>query len=159
MRSQAADSRASWVTSSTLHPNSRLKRLSSSNTPGRALTIQIACRLVGQHQCRLGDQGAGNRDALLLTSGELIRWLVGIATQTDRVQQFLCTSPGAGIRLPVSEHQRHQYVVDCTESLDQVMKLEHESNLSSSERSACSIIHRTGRLSQQVELPGRWLVE
>ena len=43
---------------------------------GTAGAVEVAGRLVGQEQGRLGDQGAGDGDALLLPAGQLGR-LVG----------------------------------------------------------------------------------
>ena len=47
------------------------------------LTVQVARGLVGQEQARLDDQGAGDGDALLLATRELIGAMVGARAQAD----------------------------------------------------------------------------
>jgi len=53
----------------------------------RRLPIQVGRGLIGQHEGRLGHQGAGNRHALLLPTGELVRELVVLIRHPDRVEQ------------------------------------------------------------------------
>ena len=40
-----------------------------------ALCIETASRLIGENNFRIGDKGASNGDALLLTTGELV-WII-----------------------------------------------------------------------------------
>ena len=49
--------------------------------------IEIAGRLVGQHQAWLVDQRTGNGDALLLAAGELGRLVLPPVGQADALQQ------------------------------------------------------------------------
>ena len=53
---------------------------------GRA-AVEIAGRLVRQQQRRLGDQGPGDRDALLLAAGQLGRIAVGLLGEADAGEQ------------------------------------------------------------------------
>ena len=62
---------------------------------GRA--VEIAGRLVGHHERRVGDQGAGDRDALLLAA----RQLVGIVIQPVGQAHHLQRRAGVGAA-PVS---------------------------------------------------------
>src|SRR5690606_10637398 len=51
------------------------------------LRIEVAGGLVGQQQGRAGDQGTGDRHALLLAAGKLVRMAVGELLQADVGQQ------------------------------------------------------------------------
>src|SRR3712207_3870650 len=48
--------------------------------------VEVAGRLVGDEYGRLGDEGPGDRDALLLAAGELIWELVHLPTQAHEVE-------------------------------------------------------------------------
>jgi hypothetical protein len=50
--------------------------------------VEVGERLVHQDQARPRRQGAGQRHALLLAAGELVRELVGVAGQADQFEQF-----------------------------------------------------------------------
>ena len=45
--------------------------------------VEVAGRLVADQQGRVGDQRAGDRDALLLAAGELVRLVLGPVGQAD----------------------------------------------------------------------------
>src|SRR5262245_17347870 len=51
--------------------------------------VQVACGLVRYDDARLIDQRAGNRDPLLLTTGEFVRAVIQTSAQTDPFQEFL----------------------------------------------------------------------
>ena len=67
----------SCVTMTMVLPCSRLSACSSSRISSRALAIEVAGRLVAEQQRRVGDDGAGDADALLLAARELARVVVG----------------------------------------------------------------------------------
>src|SRR5215216_3971960 len=48
--------------------------------------VEVAGRLVGDEYRRLRDEGPGDRDALLLPTGELVRKLVHLPTQAHQVE-------------------------------------------------------------------------
>ena len=58
--------------------------------------VQVAGRLVGEDQRRVGDQRAGDRDALLLAAGQLGGQVVDAVAQPDLAQR--APAPGAGAR-------------------------------------------------------------
>ena len=64
---------ASWVTITTVWPNSSTARRSSASTSSLELRVEVAGRLVGEHDRRLRDQRPRDRDALLLAARELGR--------------------------------------------------------------------------------------
>src|ERR671916_1304534 len=49
----------------------------------RRVRVEVAGRLVGDEYLRLRDEGPRDRDALLLSAGELVRELVHLAAQTN----------------------------------------------------------------------------
>src|SRR5258708_2952237 len=53
---------------------------------GRGMRIERTGRVIGQQQDRFGDNGPGDRDALLLATRELSGVVVGPVRQTDRVE-------------------------------------------------------------------------
>ena len=50
--------------------------------------VEVAGRLVGEHQRRLVGERAGDRNALLLTAGELGRTMVQTLSQSERAKQL-----------------------------------------------------------------------
>ncbi len=54
---------------------------------GARLDVEVAGRLVGQQQRRVVDQRAGDREALLLAAGELVRERAGDVAQPEPVDQ------------------------------------------------------------------------
>ena len=59
------------------------------------VAVQVAGRLVGEQQRRLGDQRPGHRDPLLLAAGELVGLVLGPVGQPDQVQRGQRPARGA----------------------------------------------------------------
>ena len=55
--------------------------------------VERAERLVEQHQRRADRERAGERDALLLAAGELVRVAVGVPVEADHLEQFADDAP------------------------------------------------------------------
>ena len=74
----------------------------------RALGVQRSGRFIGQHHLRVVDQGAGNGDALLLTTRKLARQIVEPIAQAQTCQQFTRTRLARFVQLTVeAQHQLH----------------------------------------------------
>ena len=56
--------------------------------PDRGHRVEVAGRLVGEQQRRVVDEGAGDRDALLLAAGELVGVVVDLRLQADEAQDL-----------------------------------------------------------------------
>ena len=56
--------------------------------PTLVVRVEVAGRLVGDQEHRPVDEGAGDRDALLLTAGELVGHPVLLAVQADEVEHL-----------------------------------------------------------------------
>ena len=52
------------------------------------MRVEVAGRLVGQHQRRVHGQGAGDGDALLLAAGQLVGEMLLAVGQADLVEQM-----------------------------------------------------------------------
>ncbi len=94
---------------------------------GASLAIEAARRLVGEKEGGATRDGARDRDALLLTAGELVRELVGVILQADRGKRLECARPA--IRL-----DRDLDVLDGAERAKQVERLEDEADLAAAVR-------------------------
>src|SRR3954469_8135365 len=90
--------------------------------------VEIAGRLVGEHDARLSDDGARDGDALLLAAGELRRKVMNARRKSDAIErrqrEFL---PLAGCDLAIQ--QRDLHVVEHRQIRDEVEALEHEAEL------------------------------
>ena len=72
----------------------------------RQVGIEIAGRLVGQHQLRLVDERARNGHALLLAARQLLGQRVEAVLQADPLQHLVGAAPLLLDRLP--EHAQHE---------------------------------------------------
>jgi hypothetical protein len=101
--------------------------------------IEIAGRLVGEHDARLDRERARDRDPLPLASGQVPRQVVGARSQPDLVEQ-----PQRAFAAPSRRHELHFDV------LDRGQRRNHASGHSamSSENSELAVLHceRGGRI-------------
>ena len=98
-RSAVAAMRASWVTMTSVWPG-LVQLLEEPQHVERRGTVQVAGRLVGEHDQRLVAQRAGDRDPLALTTGQRGRQEAGPVGEPDPLQQLLgaAAGPPAGER-------------------------------------------------------------
>ena len=54
--------------------------------------VEVAGRLVGPHDRGLGDEGAGDGDALLLTAGQLVRTVLRAVAEPDAIEHRRCAA-------------------------------------------------------------------
>ena len=76
----------SCVTRTMVMPCSFSSWNSAITSIGRA-RVEVAGRLVGEEERRLGDQRARDRDALLLAAGELARLVVETIAEADALER------------------------------------------------------------------------
>ena len=94
---------------------------------GPGVDVEVAGRLVGQQQRRVVDQRAGDREALLLAAGELVRQRAGHLAQPEVVDQRL---PARGrVRRGAAHAAGEQHVGLARELGQQVEELEDEADL------------------------------
>ena len=101
--------------------------------------VQIAGWLVREQEARRANQGSGNRDPLLLATGELRRQVAHAAAQTHPIQNFGYTL-FAFRRAHAAIAQRHVHVVEDAEFGDQVETLKHEADLLAAQLRAGAVV-------------------
>ena len=93
-----------------------------------ALGVEVAGGLVGQQHGRLGDDGAGDRHALLLSARQFGRRVVLPALEADGLQRLGRCGVACGGRLAAVE-QRQLHVLLRRGARQQVEALEHEAEV------------------------------
>jgi hypothetical protein len=92
------------------------------------LGVQGGQRLVQQQHPRLDGQGPGQRDPLLLPTGQLVRVLLGLRGQPDQVQQL--TGPLAPVaRAHLAHPEPEGHVVQRAHVREQAVALEHHAHV------------------------------
>ena len=81
--------RGSWVTMTMVLLNLRVQQVEQLQDLLGALAIEIAGRLVGDEDGRIGDDGARDGHALLLPARELARVVVHAILEADHAQRGL----------------------------------------------------------------------
>ncbi len=92
------------------------------------LAVEVAGGLVGQQQRRVGDDGAGDADALLLAARELARIVFGAVGQAHDVEGDGHPLLALGLR-QVGEQQRQLDVALGGQHRQQVVELEDEADV------------------------------
>jgi len=94
----------------------------------RVRAIEVAGRLVAQQKLRVGNDRAGNRDALLLTARHLARIMLCPVGEVDDVQRRRgAPAPLSGSEL--GEQQRQLNVLRRTQHWHQIIELEDEADV------------------------------
>jgi hypothetical protein len=88
--------------------------------------VEVPGGLVGEDDRRLGDQGAGNRDPLLLTAGELGGAVGAPVLEADGADQLVYPSL---VGLAAGDRERQHQVLLGGEDREQVEELEDEAEL------------------------------
>ena len=109
--------------------NSALSRSSRSRISSRVLRVEVAGRLVGDEDGRVGDDGARDGDALLLAAGELPRVVVHAVVEADDVAAPSRRARAARFFESLREQQRQLDVLERGEHRDQVVHLEDEADV------------------------------
>src|SRR5262249_25789961 len=75
---------------------------------GARLRVEITGRLIRQDQHRIVRQGSGDRNALALSAGELLRNFVDVIPEPEVAQELLATRSDLGVRQPLEPaHGQH----------------------------------------------------
>ena len=70
-------------------PELRTGALDKPQHLGAGLAVKVAGRLVGQHDSRFGNQGAGDSHTLLLSAGKIVRHIFQFIFQPQQVNDCL----------------------------------------------------------------------
>ena len=93
----------------------------------RTFSIETTGRLVGKNDFRIGDQGASNGDALLLTTGELVRVIIFFSLEIEIFQSFGSLNDGFGMT-DAGVNKRKSDVLKNREGRNEVIFLENNTN-------------------------------
>ena len=106
---------------------------------GRRRLVEIAGRLVAQHETRLTDERARDRHALLLAAGQLARSMIDPIAEADlldersRQARRVIVAPPPPLCLARRDERRHQDVLEHRALRQQAVILEHEADLAVAE--------------------------
>jgi len=92
------------------------------------LGVQIASGFIGYNQTRVGDQGAGDGDALFLAAGKLLRQMMAAFAQPNEVEGC-CDLLAALTGTEAGEQEGQLHVLKGGENRDQVKGLENEADV------------------------------
>src|SRR5271165_2484713 len=104
---------------------------------GSGSAVEVAGRLVGEQQIRMRYKGARNRDALLLSAGQLLRIVRHARSEADLFERL---GGNAARVAPSREFERQHDVFDCRQRRNQMKRLEHESDMLAADRRAAVLV-------------------
>ena len=107
-------------------PWSRLAAASSAEHLATAARVEVAGRLVGEHEVGRGRERAGDRDALLLAAGELVRAVAQPVGEPEGLDEPVDAGALERRRPAAVEVERQQDVADRVERRHEVERLEDE---------------------------------
>src|SRR5215475_14712042 len=113
--------------------------------------MQVPCRLIGQYEPWIRDHRASDGNELLLTAGKLIRIKVLLADDLKSVER-VCDDRLSFAALDIPIGERNVQVFVNREVIQQMVLLEHETNVSLIQFHAISRFHLVNRVGQEVEL-------
>ena len=120
------------------------------------LRVEVAGRLVGEEDGRLGDERARDGDALLLAAGELRRAVRRAVGEADALDDGVV--PGA-VDLAAGELERQEDVLLCRQRRQQVEGLEDEADVRATQLGQLRVVHLRDVLAGDVDGAGRRLVK
>jgi len=114
--------RISWVTTIMVQPSPARSIFTASTSP----TSSGSRAEVGSSKHQLGPEreGSGDADPLLLSTGELVRVLLGLAGQTDPVQQLLRLGPHFAFRATLHDNRSDGDILENAQVREEVVSLE-----------------------------------
>ena len=150
----------SCVTITSVDPRSRFSSNIRSITAFAGARIEAAGRFVGQQQGRMQDEGAGQRDPLLLAAAEVLRIVRQPLAESHALQQFTRgLDRVAALGHAPAEFERQQDVLERVQVRQQLERLEHESEALRPQRRASVLVAREQVLAEQADRAARGNVE
>ena len=123
-----------------------------------ALAIEVAGRLVGDDDLRIGDDGARDGDALLLATRELARRVIGPIGKVHQLERDV----DAPFALRFGEWRQEQRQLDVLRRRQhghQVVELEDEPDVARPPRGAGALAHPADLLAGHSNRSGRGLID
>ena len=99
----------------------------------RGLRIEVAGRLIAQHQTRLPNQGASDRHPLLLTSRQLSGTMIDSRRQADAIDEHPGTREIAVAIAAAGNQRRHEHVLEHGALRQQTVILKDEADFTVAE--------------------------
>ncbi len=121
------------------------------DNPLAGLAIQIAGGFVGQKQGRAGDQGAGQRHALLLSARQFRGQMTGPRAQPDGCQRLAGASKGACL---TGQFQGQGNIFLCRHGRNQVEGLEDNPHIPATKLCEAVLVERTQILAGDFDPAG-----
>src|SRR5262249_18730052 len=110
--------------------------------------------LVANNQPRSVDQRAGDRDALLLTTGELVRQFAEMRAHADALEERSSCCRRSRYWHPCRNH-RNRRVLGGSKRWQKVVLLEDETDVAAAERDLLGVRHQRERLAARLNLAAR----
>src|SRR5436853_4826286 len=124
----------------------------------RGLPLQVARRLVREHDVRLVHEGAGDRDPVLLSAAEFGRLLHRHVFEADGHERGDRLLPRR-LRVDAAYEQRELDVLDRPEDRQQVVVLEDETHLHGAEVRLRVVVEGREPLARDPHLAGREIID
>jgi hypothetical protein len=118
--------------------------------------VEVAGRLVGQKQARLGRDGAGERNALLFAARQLRRVMREAMAEPDRVE--FGRGQVEGVRAS-GQLERHGDILQRRHRRDQVKRLEHDPERVAAEQGERVLVHSRKVTACNLDAPGCRLLQ
>src|SRR5215203_1524512 len=123
---------------------------------GAGFGVEVAGRLVGEDDSRFADQGAGDRDALLLAAGELRRTVGAAVIEPDGGDQLVDPGP---VRLAAGDRERQDKVLLRGQDRQKVEELEDEAELVAAQLGQLAVVEAGDVDAVELDHPRGRLVE
>src|SRR6267142_7194182 len=107
----------------------------------RRFGVQVARRFIRDQNRRVGDNGARDRDALLLPARKLPRIMFHAVCQTDRLKGGVDVSLSFGFA-QMRQEQGQFDIFKCGQDGNQIVKLKHQANVPRAPRCQLAFVHR-----------------
>ena len=120
-------------------PSSSFSRSSKPEDLLRRRAVEVAGRLVGDDQRRIGDQRARDRDALLLAAGQLVRVVRPSRSARPTSASAVATRSRRSRRDSDGELQRQLDVLERGQHRHQVVELEDEADVRGAPRGELAV--------------------
>ena len=112
------------------------------------MAVEVAGGFIGEQHGRFGNKGTGNRHALLLATGQLARVVGQTMPQAHPLKQGACPLAGIGMAFQL---QRQHDVFQSIEAVEQLERLEHETDLLGAQARTLVFIELAQILAGQVD--------
>ena len=123
----------SWVTNTDVVGISACRRLISMRICARSFGVEVRQRLVEQEHLRIAHDAAAERDALLLSAGQLLRLALQQLVQAEHVGGAVDRRLDLGFRRLLVAQAKGEIVVDAQVLIERVV-LEHHGDVAVARR-------------------------